>query len=233
MINIEVCYSPELIHLYELEGKIVVVTDILRATSSMVAGLGSGVKSIVPVKEVVACEAYGKQGFLTAGERNGVKVPQFNFGNSPFDFMKEENRGKSIAMTTTNGTLAINKSKGAKKVVIGSFLNLKATTEFLKIAQDDVVIFCAGWKGRFSMEDTLFAGALADSLKEHANIGCDAAVGAIAIYKAHENDLLEFVLESNHAQRLGKLNVKKDIEFCMEQNKFDVVPMLDGNFLSI
>ncbi|WP_020527446.1 2-phosphosulfolactate phosphatase [Flexithrix dorotheae] len=233
MINIEVCYSPELIHLYELEGKIVVVTDILRATSSMVAGLGSGVKSIVPVMEVAECDEYGKQGFLTAGERNGIKVPHFNFGNSPFDFMLPENIGKSIAMTTTNGTRAINKSKAAKQVIIGSFLNLNATSAFLKEVSEDIVIFCAGWKGRFSMEDTLFAGALADSLKENANIACDAAIGAITLFKSHEKDLLNFVMQSNHAKRLGKLDVKKDIEFCMEQNKFNVVPILNDNFLSV
>ncbi|MEQ8573117.1 MAG: 2-phosphosulfolactate phosphatase, partial [Fulvivirga sp.] len=105
MKTVDVCLSPDLIHLYDVSDKVVVVVDILRATSCMTAGLANGVKSITPFENLEQCQAMKHQGYLIAGERNGQKVDGFDLGNSPFDYMDEKVKGKKVAVTTTNGTV--------------------------------------------------------------------------------------------------------------------------------
>jgi 2-phosphosulfolactate phosphatase len=233
-MKVEVCFSPALINLYELKGKIVVVADILRATSCMVAGLGSGIKKIVPVAEKEAVTPYKNQGFLTAGERNGDKIEGFDMGNSPFEFIAPSCKGKSVVMTTTNGTQAIHHSKNADKILIGSFLNLSSIAEKLLSEQKDIIIHCAGWKNRYSLEDSLFAGALLTHLDQKVEIACDAGLSAKITYQAVQNQLVEFVMNSSHAKRLEKLqNHEKDIVYCLSQDKFEVIPSLNGEFLEV
>ena len=154
-MNIEVCYTPDLIHQFELKGKVVVVIDILRATSCVVAGLNSGVAKIKPVASVEECLALGKEGYVTAGERGGQKIEEFDMGNSPFQYMNPKLRGKKVAATTTNGTKAIKLSSDADRIIVGAFLNLSAVVEELEKLNQDIILFCAGWKGRYNLEDSL------------------------------------------------------------------------------
>ena len=103
MRTIEVCLSPELIHQHELEGKVVVVVDIFRATSCIVTGLAHGVPAIKPVAEVDEAFKFQKEGFLAAGERGGQKVEGFDLGNSPFEYMEDRMKGQKVVISTTNG----------------------------------------------------------------------------------------------------------------------------------
>ena len=232
-MKVDVCYTPELIHQFNVSEKIVVVIDVLRATSCMVAGLGSGVKSITPVATVEECEALGKRGFIMAGERGGQKLPQFDIGNSPFDYMLPEYKGQFIAATTTNGTRAIELSKSAPEVIVGAFLNFSAVVKHLEDQQRDVLLFCAGWKGRYNLEDSLFAGAVCEKLKEQANFDSDAAMAALYLYQSMAHDLTYYIKQSNHAARLSKFGIMKDIAFCAKLDEFDIVPKLvDGALVS-
>lgn len=231
MKNLDVCLSPELIHLYDLSGKIVVVVDILRATSCMTTGLACGVTSIRPVATLEECSDLKAEGYFTAAERGGQKVASFDIGNSPFSYMEDRFKGKKIAVTTTNGTLSITKSKSADEVLIGSFLNLSAVAKYLKTQDQDVIILCAGWQGRVNLEDTLFAGALVEKLESTYTIACDAAQAALVLYKAAESDLDNFLSASSHVQRLRKFNIEKDITFCLTIDEYDVIPVLRGNEL--
>jgi 2-phosphosulfolactate phosphatase len=172
------------------------------------------------------------QGFFTAGERNGEKVNGFDMGNSPFEYMSENIKGKSIAFTTTNGTQAIEKSKGAKEIIIGSFLNLSAIVEHLNSSDNDILIVCAGWKGKVNLEDTLFAGALIEKLGDRVKPECDAPLMALHLYEAAKNDLVGFLKNSSHVQRLNRLNIYKDIEFCLTLDQYDVVPVLKDGALT-
>ncbi len=228
---LEVCLTPELIKLHEVEGKTIVVTDIFRAASSMVAGLATGLSKIKPVSKVSDSEEWHKKGFLRAGERNGVKISGFELGNSPFDFM-DARPVTEVVMTTTNGTKAIAVAAAASQVIIGAFLNLETVANYLKEnVNRDVLVICAGWKGRFSMEDTLFAGALCQLLGERFNIENDEAYAALALYEKAKDDLYGFLKNAGHAKRLRGLDFEKDIRFCLECNRFDNLTVIDKGFI--
>jgi len=233
MKKIDVCFTPDLIHQYDINDRCVVVIDVLRATSCMVAGLGSGVKSITPVATVEECESLGKQGYIMAGERGGEKLPQFDIGNSPFEYMRAEFKNQKIATTTTNGTRCIDLSKNAPEVIIGAFLNLKAVINHLKSQSHNVLLFCAGWKGKFNLEDSLFAGAVCHGLKKDFEMESDSAISAFYLYQTMSNDIEYYVSRSNHASRLFKFKVTKDISYCSKIDEFDVVPKLSDRELLI
>ena len=233
MKTIDVCLSPELIHLYDVRDKTVVVVDILRATSCMVTAFAHGVGSITPVADADECMRMKRKGFVISGERNGQKIPGFDKGNSPFEYMDEAIKGLNIAFTTTNGTQAIAKSKGAKQVLIGSFLNLSAITRYLLMSDHNILIVCAGWKGKINLEDTLFAGALVDKLQKYIEPDCDAPVAAQQLYLNAKNNLLAFLSTSSHVRRLNKLNIHKDIEFCLTPDQYPVIPLLKGGQLKL
>lgn len=229
MRTVDVCLSPDLLHLHEVEGHLVVVVDILRATSCMTAGIAHGVKSITPFMDMEECMLMGAKGYLTAGEREGKKVDGFDLGNSPFDYMDEKVKGQDVAVTTTNGTVAIEKSKAATEVIIGSFLNLSAVADYIKSREENVLILCAGWKGKVNLEDSLFAGALVNALKPEFENACDAPMLAETSYLEMKQNLVQRVQSSSHAKRLSRLNIHKDIEFCLQHDEYDVVPVLKGD----
>lgn len=223
---IDVCLSPDLIHLYPLEDRAVVVVDILRATSCMVTALAHGIASIKPVSHLDECRAFKIREHIISGERNGEKVDGFDLGNSPFEYMSEELKGKKIAFTTTNGTLAIDKARHAREVIIGSFLNLTAVANYLRSQENHVLILCAGWKGKVNLEDTLFAGALVRMLADDYTPECDAPRMALHLYEKARHDLRSFLKDSSHVRRLKRLHIEKDIAFCLEFDRYDVVPVL-------
>ena len=231
MPRVEVCLSPDLLHLHPVEGKTVVVVDVLRATSCITAGIGSGVQSITPVATLEECRALQDSGYVGAAERGGKQAEGFDMGNSPFSFMATDLQGRKVAMTTTNGTLAITKSRTSEQILIGSFLNLSFLADFLRPESRDLIILCAGWKGRFSLEDTLFAGALVHKLRPEYDYEDDSALGAERLYQGAENDLFAYLSGSSHFNRLSKLNIVRDIEYCLTPEQFEVIPVLEGEEL--
>lgn len=233
MPNIDLCYSPELIHLYDLENKIVVVVDVFRATSCMVTAFAHGVQCIMPVATVDECRALQATGLLAAAERDAHKLEGFELDNSPFSYMAPHLAGQTLAVTTTNGTLALSKSKAASQVLVGAFLNIGTVAEYLKTQPNDVLVHCAGWKGKPNLEDTLFGGALVEYLKDSHLANDDAALMARQLYQLHQHDLLAAVSHSSHVRRLQNLGIHKDIAFCLEHSTYQVLPMLKGDALVV
>ncbi len=231
MPKIDVCLTPELLPLFKLDDKIVVVIDILRATSCMVTGFAHGISEIKPVATLEESATYGLMGYITAAERNGLKMEGFDLDNSPFSYMDPVLYGKKICVTTTNGTKAILQSAHARKVIIGSFLNLKTVADYLFIRGLDVVLLCAGWKGQVNAEDTLFAGALVSHLKESFAIGNDSALMARDLFELQKGRMLDFLRESSHFQRLNRLNIHNDIEFCLQSSIYECLPRLEKNVI--
>ena len=207
------------------------VVDILRATSCMTTAFAHGVESITPFAKLEDCLSMKPQDFFTAGERDGKKVDGFDLGNSPFEYMNPALKGRRIAFTTTNGTQAIVKAIGAPEIIIGSFLNLSAVASHLRKLPHNILIVCAGWKGRINLEDTLFAGALVEKLKEITAPACDAPLAAQRLYAQAKDDMVEYLRESSHVRRLAKLNIQKDIGFCLTADQYDVVPVFQNSVL--
>lgn len=227
---IDVCFTPALFHLYDPKDSIVVVIDVLRATSSICIAFHHGVNSIIPVSEVEEAYEYKQKGYLVAVERQGSKVEGFDFGNSPYDFMNPQLQGKDVVLTTTNGTHAIQTAKNSFKVVIGSFLNLDMLCRWLSLQNKNVIALCAGWKNSFNLEDTLLAGALVFRLREHFafSYGRDTCIAAEYLYLLARKDMYQFLKESSHRMRLEKLGIEKDIEFCLIPDTAPVIPVLHG-----
>lgn len=231
MQKIDVCLSPDLIHLYDLAGKAVVVVDVFRATSCMVTAFAHGAVEIIPVEDVEVCASHREQGYLISAERNGLTPVGFDFDNSPFSYQVDRVKGAKICVTTTNGTVALRRSVQATQVYVGAFLNISSVVRALKAWQGDAIVVCAGWKGKPNLEDTLFAGALIDELVGQYSVADDAALMAWKQYNLASSDLITAVKHSSHVNRLLGLGIEKDITFCLERDRYDVLPHLQGDKL--
>ncbi len=229
--TIDVCFSPALFNLYDSSESIVVVIDVLRATSSICVAFKFGVKSIVPVATLEESLAYRERGFLVGAERKGEMVDGFDLGNSPFSYMDDKIRDRDIALTTTNGTQAIQIARNSFQIVIGSFLNLEPLCNWLKSQERNVILLCSGWKNAFNFEDTLFAGAVVQQLLPFYKLTNhrDSALAAMNLYDLAKDDLYGFLEKSSHRKRLEKLQIEDDITFCLTPNQTDVIPVMVGD----
>lgn len=229
--------SPALLHLYDISNSIVVIIDILRATSTITAALKNGAKAIIPVDSVAECIRIGKQiNAITAGERDGQIAEGLQYGNSPFEYPESFITGKTLVLTTTNGTRLLHMAldKGANEIIIGSFSNLDTICEYLVKKNKPVLLACAAWKDRVNIEDTLFAGAVINKVKEHFNINCDASQMAETLYTDAAGDLYEFMKlkQASHYKRLSSFGLEKDIRFCLTANTANVLPVYaDGKLI--
>jgi 2-phosphosulfolactate phosphatase len=233
MNHLDVCLSPSLIPLYNVQDYIVVIVDIFRATSSICYGIENGATAIIPVSQVEECAAYREKGldYLLAAERDGQVVDGFDFGNSPFSYTAEKVGGKTVVLTTTNGTHALHLSRGAKKIVTGSFLNLTALCKWLKSQDESILLVCAGWKNNFNLEDTLFAGAVVDQLRPFDFKPDDSAIAANDLYQIGRHDINDYLKKTSHSERLKKLGIEKDIAFCLQVDLTTAIPVLHGDRL--
>jgi 2-phosphosulfolactate phosphatase len=234
--KVEVCLSPALFPVYySNKNCVVVVIDVFRATSAIVTAFDNGIKEIIPVSSLEEAKEYKEQGYYVGAERKGEIIEGFDFGNSPFSYMQEKLRGETVVLTTTNGTKALNRAKAADRVIVGSFLNLTAVIEYLKSEKKDVLLLCAGWRDRYNMEDTLFAGAVVEGLIQDPLFGnlADSATASMHLYQVAKSDLNEYLKDSSHRRRLARLNLEKDIVYCLQRDISSNVPILEGNALVI
>ena len=233
---VEVCFTPGEYINYKGRFEIVVVIDVLRATSAICAAFDNGIKSIIPVPTVEEALEYKNKGFLAGAERKGQIVEGFDFGNSPYSFMKEEFKGKDVVLSTTNGTKSIDVAKDAETVVIGSFLNLEALCKWLEVQDKNVLCLCSGWQDKFNLEDTICAGAILEYLLQTGKFASDddASVAAKYMYLSAKENNFGYLKSSSHRRRLKKLNLNKDIKYCLTLNQTDVIPILrDGKLVKL
>jgi 2-phosphosulfolactate phosphatase len=230
--------SPALLHLYNASQATVVIIDVLRATSTIATALYNGARYIVPVDSVAKCIELGRQiNCITAGERDGKIAEGLSYGNSPFEYSRDFIGGKILVLTTTNGTRLLHMAldKGAREIVTGSFANLNAITDYLIGQKNNVILACAAWKDRINIEDTLFAGAVIERVREHFTIECDASHIAANLYHKAAGDLFGFMRENNasHYNRLMSYGLEKDIRYCLEPNMANVLPIYEDGKLKI
>ncbi len=210
---------------------LIIVVDVLRCSSSIVSAFAIGVKAVIPAETLKEVFALRKQhsDYLLAGERKGRKLRGFDFGNSPLEFVQEAVEGRTVVMTTTSGTKALVRCRGAEHVLIGAFLNAEAVAKkAAEIAQSDgvnVSFVLAGEKGLFSFEDFLCAGSIAAGFSAEAFDFSDEALAAVSAFDWAKDSLGECVRKSRHAKHLAELGFERDVEFCCVLNRFDLVPV--------
>ena len=236
--SLHTCLSPALLHLYDLEKSIVVIIDVLRATSTITAALHNGAKAIIPVDSVARCIEIGRQiDGITAGERDGKIAEGLQYGNSPLDYPESFVKGKTIVLTTTNGTrlLQMALDNNAEGIIAGSFPNLSAVCDYLIEKNQNVILGCAAWKDKINMEDTLFAGAVISKIKEHFEIQCDSSHVAESLFKKAEKDVFGFMKknEASHYSRLMGFGVEEDIRFCLTADIANVLPVYQDGKLTL
>jgi 2-phosphosulfolactate phosphatase len=234
--RIEVCYTPGEYHYFKDEFEIVVVIDVLRATTAICVAFEYGINSIIPVPTLEDALEYKKQGYLVGAERKGQIVEGFDFGNSPYSYMKEEFRGKDVVLTTTNGTKSIEIAKDAETVVIGALVNLDVLTEWLIKQNKNTLCLCSGWQDKFNLEDTICAGAISEALintGKYTSIE-DSSIAAKYLYLSARDNYMGYLKASSHRRRLRNLNLNEDIKYCLTPNKTSVIPILkDGKLIKL
>ena len=235
-ITLDACFSPYLYPIYRNDENIVVIIDILRATSAICTAFEHGAEKIIPVATVEEARKWKEKGYLAGAERDAIPVEGFDFGNSPFSYMGEAVKGKTIVITTTNGTQAIDVARDAYKVVIGSFLNITALSQWLYSEKRSVLLLCSGWKNKFNLEDALFAGAMTEALtalSDDFQLG-DACLALKYLYQQARNEPHKFLSHSSHKERLHSLNLKKDVRYCLTPDQTTVIPALkDGELIKL
>jgi 2-phosphosulfolactate phosphatase len=233
--TIHTCFSPALLHLYDLSNAVVVIIDVFRATSTIAAALHNGAKCVIPVDEVAKAIEISKQiDGIAAGERDGKLAEGLQHGNSPLEYSKDFIKDKTLVLTTTNGTklLQMALDNKASTIITGSFPNLSAVCTFLVNENKNVVLGCAGWKDRFNLEDTLFAGAVIAKIKENFTIHCDSSLTAELLYNQHKDNLIDFASTLTHYHRLvERFGLIEDIKFCLTPDGANVLPLYENGKL--
>jgi 2-phosphosulfolactate phosphatase len=239
-------YFPETEN--QFEGSIVVMIDVLRASTSLTAALYNGAKEIIPVdtldKAVRIYNSLSKEIRFLAGERNGIKPAGFDAGNSPMEFSEQVVKGKTIILTTTNGSKIFQKAKLAKHRIIGAFVNFTVVKEFIMKTIDGfdlndkelkIYFLCAGTKGKLSYEDMLCAGAfiyyLYDKI-DNLDIS-DSAETAKNLFLLHENNIANYLKTREHAEKLKEIGFESDMDIAFTWDLFPIVPIITGSSIKI
>tara|TARA_B100000767_G_scaffold269776_1_gene292143 strand:+ start:518 stop:1240 length:723 start_codon:yes stop_codon:yes gene_type:complete len=234
--KISVCFTADQFDKYADGKSTVVVVDLLRATSVISTAFSEGVEAIIPVQTLEEAVLYkGKAGYIVAAERNAKPIKGFDYGNSPFHYINTNVKGKTLVLTTTNGTRAIHNAR-KHKVITASYINIQAVAKHLIEEYNDIIILCSGWKGVFNLEDPIFAGSLANILldSDKYESSCDSLFASRQLLKNSNGNLFNYLSDSSHRKRLKSLNMEDDTRFCLSPNiKSDIIPILKGDRLVI
>jgi 2-phosphosulfolactate phosphatase len=231
--KLETCFSPALFEKNNHLNSIVIIIDVLRASSAICSAFSNGVKTIIPVAEVEEAKKFKSMGYLVAAERDGYVLDFADFGNSPFNFNEERVSGKTIVYSTTNGTSIINMSASSNMVLIGTFNNIGAITKFLIEKENDVLLFCAGWKNRFNLEDSVCAGAMAEKLlnSDKYYTICDSTLASLDLWHLAKADLIGYIEKAAQRSRLRDKKLDDCIEFCLTSDTTDRIPVMKNGVL--
>lgn len=232
--KVEACFTPNLYPLHFDDADIVVVIDVLRATTAMCAGIANGVEKIIPVATIEEAIEYRQQGYIVAAERKGQVVEGFDLGNSPYSWLDPDLRGKTVVLTTTNGTQAIHTARRANHMIVASLINLDAVINYLHEQKLNVMLLGSGWKNKFCLEDTICAGAIAEGLLATGEFVSeeDSTIAAKYLYLSARDNYLGYLKASSHRRRLRDLNLNEDIKYCLTPNQVDVVPIYKNGIIT-
>ncbi len=223
-MKIDIIVSADDIKKQKIENKTVVVIDMLRATSVIITAMNNGCKGVIPVltvDEAAGIVRNSNEEFMLGGERNALKIEGFHYSNSPLEYTRDSIEGKTLVMTTTNGTKAIKECTGASSILIGAMLNAKAVAKRILELEKDVVIVNAGTYGEFSIDDFLCSGYIIHCVSKQFQVELsDIAITSHYIYKNNE-DILKY---ASHYKRIMQLGLEADLEYCCRKDIMDNVP---------
>lgn len=218
--------EPELVR-----GKVAIVIDVLRATTVMITALQNGAECVIPLlspEEAFALKDKIGENVVLGGERKALFIEGFDFDNSPFAYTQEAVMGKTVVMTTSNGTRAINGSIEAKEVIIASFGNIPTVVRYCR-NKPEIVIVCSGSGDAFTLEDCLCAGLLASELSKYKEARLsDVAISLKELYSRLQNEVFEVASLGNHFNLLRKKGFEEDLRYCFEIGTCNVLPIFDG-----
>lgn len=228
-MNVRVIPYADVVNPEDIAGKTTVVIDVLRATSVMITALQNGTKKIIPVLTVKEAEEKSKEfaprTFLLCGERDAVKIEGFDLGNSPQEFRRDKVAGKTLIMTTSNGTKALNTCRKAKKVYISAFLNARAVAEKVK-DEKEVVLVCSGTASRFSLDDGLCAAMIMEELAKFVPVSSDdLGLALVKIWQSEDGNLQKLLKDSFHLNYLLQKGFTGDVDHCLQKNVTSAVPL--------
>jgi 2-phosphosulfolactate phosphatase len=227
MHQITVCFTPVQFPHYPSEGCNAVAIDVLRATTSICTAFMNGAATVIPISTVDELKTHVGTGCIIAAERNGIKLDFADIGNSPYYFTREAVEGRTIAYSTTNGTHTINLAAKCYAAAVGSFINISALCRWFENGQRDAFLLCAGWKGRFNLEDSIFAGAVAEKLIDTGKFTtiCDSALAAIDLWTIAKPNLRQYIAKAAQNERLRSIHSADAIPYCLESDLTDLVPI--------
>jgi 2-phosphosulfolactate phosphatase len=230
----DVFFSPQEVSASDVSNRVVAIVDVLRASTSIAIALANGARAVIPLgssEEVVSRgKSLARSEVKLAGERKMQAIPGFDFGNSPLEFTREAVEGKTILMSTTNGTGAVLSVQGARDVVIASYVNFSAVLSMLRAALrggTDVAILCAGQERHFAIEDSACAGLFVQHItakQPKAEIN-DAAQAAMLIDKKFGSNLKRLFRSSTHGIALADAGFGDDLEACAKVDSYSVLPV--------
>lgn len=242
-MRIDVCFDPFELDELELRGKNIVVIDVLRSSTTIAVALNNGAREIIPVESIENAVKISGSLFgdvtLRGGERNGKTIQGFNLGNSPLEYTEATVKGKSIIFCTTNGSVAMYKSRFAQNLAIGSFVNISTVIDFIKEMQTDVLILCAGRANavsNFSLEDTVCAGMIVHKLAAAKDLSLeltDSSLASQALYKTYGKSLLKMMKNTEHGKYLTEIGFIEDIKVAAAIDSYPVLPVLNGNVIKL
>ena len=235
-MKLDVAFTPSEIASVRLAGRTVIVMDVLRATSTIVEALENGAKAVIPVDTVERAvrTAAGLGGdAVLCGEREGLPVDGFDFGNSPREFTRDRIEGRTMVISTTNGTRALLAASGADAVLVGSLLNAEAVAAAVEDSED-VLLLCAGREGRFALEDAVCAGVIARRIAERATIDPTDSARAAIVLAGRDDELPEgFLGHTAAAENLRGIGLGEDVDFCGRLDSHDAVPRLHDHRITL
>lgn len=234
-MQIFVYHTPELVPTDRVPDCAIAV-DVLRATTTIATALNAGAEGVQVFSDIQelmrVSEYWNPSERLRVGERGGKMVEGCDMGNSPLECTPERVKGSRIFMSTTNGTRALKCIQSAPTVLTAALINRAAVVKYLQCHQPDTVwIVGSGWEGSYSLEDTACAGALVEGMVAVTRqpledlAGNDEAVAAFALYRQFEHDLLSLFKYASHGQRLIRLNLLDDLNYCAQTDSLDVLPI--------
>jgi 2-phosphosulfolactate phosphatase len=230
---IDVALTLEEVRGMPLAGVTAVVLDVVRASTTIVAALESGARAVIPVGTPDEARARGREAdagpVLVGGERGGAPPAGFDYGNSPAEYTPDRVLGRTVVFTTTNGTRALLAVEGARRVAVGGFVNAGAVVRWAMAEPGDVLLVCAGERGRFCLEDAVCAGLIVDRLATTASALTDAARAARTLWDRYAGRLDAMLAEAAWAQALVRQGRGADLALCVTLDVYQAVPVLrDG-----